>query len=158
MQVGQRFHDLTANNLAMVFTKKSLASEVESRGISGRSLAIATVLLVLAITLAPPLQRYFAQRAQINALKSQLAENTKSLQAAAKELALWNDPSYVAGQARTRLHFVYPGERQYVILGLPKSTTEAQSPAAPVAEQIPLGLPWYSRLIASITSTNTGAK
>ncbi|MEI6649594.1 MAG: septum formation initiator family protein [Actinomycetes bacterium] len=140
----------------MATPKESLFSRNEGRGISGRSLAVGTVLLVLAITLAPPLQRYFAQRAQINALQSQLAENTKSLQAAAKELALWNDPAYVAQQARTRLHFVYPGERQYIILGLPKSTTVAQTPAAPVSEQIPLGLPWYSRVISSITSTNLG--
>ncbi len=67
---------------------------------------------------------------------------------------MWNDPKYVASQARTRLHFVFPGEHQYIVLGAPESQTKVASPAAPVAEQIPLGLPWYSRLVASITSTN----
>jgi cell division protein FtsB len=121
---------------------------------SGRALAFGTVLLVLAITLAPPLQRYFAQRAQINSLQSKLNESRKALVQAAGELALWNDPKYVASQARSRLHFVYPGERQYIVLGVPDNSNKSSTPAAPVAEQIPLGLPWYSRVISSITSTN----
>jgi lauroyl/myristoyl acyltransferase len=36
---------------------------------------------------------------------------------AAAELAKRNDPEYVASQARARLHFIFPGERQYIIVG-----------------------------------------
>jgi cell division protein FtsB len=120
-----------------------------------RSLLVATVLLLLGVTLAPPLQRYFTQRAQISALESQLNDSKITLQKAAEELAKWNDPKYVASQARSRLHYVYPGERQYIVLGAPDSITKTDgAPAAPVSENIPTGIPWYGKVIASITSTN----
>ncbi len=44
--------------------------------------------------------------------------------------------------------------RQYVVLDVPKSDSQEAGPAAPVSSQIPNGLPWYGRLIASITTTN----
>ena len=74
------------------------------------------------------------------------------LDAAAKELILWNDPEYVAGQARARLHFVFPGERQYIVLN--EDSGDVTPDATKVSEQFPVGIPWYSRLISSITSTN----
>ena len=124
------------------------------KSISGRSLAFATVLLILAITLAPPLQRFFAQKAQISAYKVQLASTQATLTAAQHELEQWNDPAYVEQQARARLHYVFPGERQYVVLGAGGSAAPSSQPAAPVSNQIPAGLPWYSEVVASITSTN----
>ena len=121
---------------------------------SVRWLAVVTVAFIFAITLAPPLQHYFAQRAQINSLRAQVNDSNNALEKARQDLAKWNDSKYVASQARTRLHFVFPGERQYVVLDVPKSDSEAAGPAAPISDQIPNGLPWYGRLIASITSTN----
>jgi len=126
-----------------------------SRGISGRAFAFVTVLALMAITLAPPVQRYFAQRAQINALRIQLNDSESALLNARRDLALWNDPAYIASQARSRLHFVFPGEIQYEVTGIEETAETKGAPAAPIADQIPLGLPWYGRLISSITSTNT---
>jgi cell division protein FtsB len=123
-------------------------------GISGRWIAVATTLFVVAITLAPPVQRYFAQRAQINSLRAEIHDDSAALAQAQQDLAKWNDPTYVASQARSRLHFVFPGERQYAVLGITPEQSGAQGPAAPVANQIPAGLPWYGRLLASISTTN----
>ena len=69
---------------------------------------------------------------------------------ARKELELWRDPEYVKSQARARLHFVLPGERQYIVTD---ETTQAEENKTDVANNIPVGLPWYNRLIASITET-----
>jgi cell division protein FtsB len=124
------------------------------RGVSGRNLAVATVLFVVAITLAPPLQRYFAQRAQINALRVQLHDSQATLEAATNELAKWNDPAYVASQARTRLHYIFPGEHQYIVLGATTEATAGNKAAGVISTDIPSGLPWYSKVISSITSTN----
>jgi cell division protein FtsB len=121
---------------------------------SARWLAVVTVAFIFAITLAPPLQHYFAQRAQINSLRAQVNDSNNALEKAREELAKWNDPEYVATQARQRLHFVFPGERQYIVLDAPKSEEEANGPVAPISTLIPNGLPWYGRLIASITTTN----
>ena len=121
---------------------------------SARWLAVVTVAFIFAITLVPPLQHYFAQRAQINSLRAQVNDSNSALEKAREELAKWNDPEYVATQARQRLHFVFPGERQYIVLDAPKSEEEANGPVAPISTLIPNGLPWYGRLIASITTTN----
>ncbi len=123
------------------------------KSISGRSLAFATVLLVLAITLAPPLHSFFAQRAQIDAYKAQLAASQATLQEAEKELTQWSDPNYVASQARIRLHYVFPGEREYVVLTNTSPTAAKTVPVAPIEGVAPGGTPWYSRLITTITST-----
>ena len=124
------------------------------KSISGRSLAFATVLLILAITLAPPLHSYFAQRAQINAYGVQLAASEATLQEAEKELTRWSDPTYVASQARIRLHYVFPGEREYVVLSNQSASAAQPVPVAPIEGVAPGGIPWYSRLISTIRSAS----
>ncbi len=116
---------------------------------SGRALALWTIFFVLALAIAPPVKNYFTQRAQISALKSQLASDNKALEAARQELLLWQDPEYIKSQARERLHFVLPGERQYIVTenGTASNTDEGTK----VANSLTDGQPWYSRLIASIT-------
>jgi cell division protein FtsB len=133
-------------------SKKSIQSGLKKRGLSNRALIVGIVLFVVAITLAPPIQHYFTQRAQINSLKTQISDNQAMLDKAAAELAQWDDPEYVASQARARLHFVFPGERQYIVVGDDEITEDDQQ--TKISGQLPVGLPWYSRLISSITSTN----
>jgi len=123
------------------------------KSISGRSLAFATVLLILAITLAPPLHSFFAQRAQINAYGAQLAASQTTLQEAERELTLWSDPKYVASQARIRLHYVFPGEREYVVLTSGNATAAPTVPVAPIEGVAPGSVPWYSRVLTTIKST-----
>jgi len=116
---------------------------------SGRALALWALLFVLALAIAPPVKHYFTQRAQISALNAQLTNDHKALESARKELLLWQDPEYVKSQARERLHFVLPGERQYIVTenGTSTDTTKGTK----VANALTDGQPWYSRLIASIT-------
>ncbi len=121
------------------------------RRTSNRFLALSVILFILALAIAPPVKHYFTQRAQISALKSQLSADNSALQKAREELLLWQDPDYIKSQARERLHFVLPGERQYIVTdtnsdGTQKSTTK-------IATSLVDGQPWYSRLIASISET-----
>ena len=95
------------------------------------------------------MQKYFAQRAQINSLSAQVAADQQALQDARKELELWNDPNYIKSQARTRLHYVLPGERQYILSNDVK--LDGKENSNQVASNIPSGVPWYTRLIATIT-------
>lgn len=133
-------------------SRKSIESGLKKRGLSNRAFILGIVLFAVAITLAPPIQNYFTQRAQINALKTQISDNQALLEKAAKELAQWDDPEFVASQARARLHFVFPGERQYIVVG--NEEIENSDQQTKVSGQLPVGIPWYSRLISSITSTN----
>jgi cell division protein FtsB len=117
---------------------------------SGRTFAIAAIFFALALFLAPPIKNYFTQRAQISALQSQLSSDRAALDAARKELTLWQDPNYIKSQARERLHFVMPGERQYIVTGGSDSTDSGANQVS-VVENLPEGQPWYTRMIASIT-------
>jgi cell division protein FtsB len=121
------------------------------RRTSNRVLALSAILFVLALTIAPPVKHYFTQRAQISALKSQLAADNSALQKARQELLLWQEPDYIKSQARERLHFVLPGERQYIVID--DSTADTNNGTTKVASALTDGQPWYARLIASISET-----
>jgi cell division protein FtsB len=121
------------------------------RRTSNRVLALSVILFVLALTIAPPVKHYFTQRAQISALKAQLSADNSALEKARQELTLWQDPEYVKSQARERLHFVLPGERQYIVTE--GETQAGQNSTTKVASSLADGQPWYSRLIASISET-----
>jgi cell division protein FtsB len=121
-----------------------------SRG-NARPLALIAIIFVFTLTLAPPIKSYFTQRAQISALKSQVATDRTALEAARAELELWKDPSYVKSQARERLHFVMPGERQYIVTGTKEDPTQIDT--TKVVSLLPEGAPWYTRLIASVTES-----
>lgn len=116
-----------------------------------RALTLATILFFMALTIAPPIKNYFTQRAQISALKSQVESNNAALEQARKDLLMWRDPEFIKSQARERLHFILPGERQYIVTDSEGQYT--QESGTTVASKIPDGQPWYARMIASITET-----
>ena len=55
----------------------------------------------------------------------------------------WEDPAFVAAEARRRLHFVLPGEVGYVTLGSEESLTADGQPVGP-------DQPWYSALWGAV--------
>jgi cell division protein FtsB len=118
---------------------------------NARPLALITIIFIFTLTLAPPIKNYFTQRAQISALKSQVASDQTALEKALAELSTWQDPNYVKSQARERLHFVMPGERQYIVTGT--DITKSQPQTTQIASQLPEGAPWYTKLIASVTES-----
>jgi len=120
------------------------------RRTSNRVLALSAIFFILALTIAPPVKNYFTQRAQISALKAQLSADNSALQKAREELLLWQDPEYIKSQARERLHFVLPGERQYIVTGTDGENSD-QPAQTDVVSNLPEGQPWYTRMIASIT-------
>ena len=120
---------------------------------SGRTFSLVAVFFIFALVLAPPIQHYVTQRAQINALRAQVDGDRAALEAARLELIRWQDPDYVKAQARERLHFVMPGERQYIVTGTPNGDGEVT--ANKVADQLEDGAPWYTRMIASITQVTS---
>ncbi len=121
------------------------------RRTSNSVLALSAIFFILALTIAPPVKHYFTQRAQISALKAQLSADNSALQKAREELTLWQDPEYIKSQARERLHFVLPGERQYIVTD--GQTNTSQNGSTQIASSLADGQPWYSRLIASISET-----
>ncbi len=121
------------------------------RRTSNRVLALSAIFFILALTIAPPVKNYFTQRAQISALKAQLSADNSALQKAREELLMWQDPEYIKSQARERLHFVLPGERQYIVTD--GENNPQQNGTTKIASSLADGQPWYARLIASISET-----
>lgn len=79
--------------------------------------AILTVVVALALaSIALPLRDLVAQRNRINALRDRESVATAELRVMNAQIARWNDPAFVAVQARERLHFVLPGQVGYVVL------------------------------------------
>ena len=118
---------------------------------NARPLALIAIIFIFTLTLAPPIKNYFTQRAQISALKSQVESDRTALQKARAELSAWQDPDYIKSQARERLHFVMPGERQYIVTGT--DITKSQPQTTQIAGQLPAGAPWYTKIIASVTES-----
>lgn len=120
------------------------------RGVTARFVAISVVIFIIALTIAPPAQRYFTQRAQINAVEAEIQVRQERLEQAQIELQKWRDPNYLKSQARERLHFVLPGERQYIVVGIETQESAAEKKKTVVATKQFGSAPWYTKLISSI--------
>ena len=91
-----------------------------------RSAVLALVSVFVFTSLALPLRDLVNQRNRINALYDRQEQAQADLKELNAQISKWNDPAYVAVQARERLHFVMPGQIGYVVL---------EAEAAPVLYQ-----------------------
>lgn len=117
--------------------------------LSARAGAVLGVLVVLMAILAIPFKEWITQRARIADLESQLEWHTQRTEELRAALDRWDDPAYVEAQARSRLHFVRPGQVGYVVLaedeaGAPETTT-----TRPMV-QAPRGGPWWSAVWSTV--------
>jgi cell division protein FtsB len=108
--------------------------------LTGRAAILVLVLAALVVTLAIPLRAWMSQQAEIAALEADVAQSRERVESLRAELKDWEDPAFVIAQARSRLHFVFPGEVGYVVLG------EDDRPIVPEEERAADQAPWYSRL------------
>jgi hypothetical protein len=115
------------------------------------------VICGLVVSAAIPLREYLTQRGQI--ASAAVAQSAQAARVAALEeqLRQLKDPAYVKAQARTRLHFVLPGETAYVVItpsAAPQPTGRAAltgvTAAGPEA-------PWYSQLWGSVKAADRPA-
>lgn len=119
--------------------------------LTGRALILAVVLATLVLTLAVPVRSWFAQRAEIAGLRADVDAARARVQDLAVERERWQDPAFVAAEARRRLHFVLPGEVGYVTLGSEAAiTAEAASPGRVE--------PWYSALLGAVRAADEPAQ
>jgi cell division protein FtsB len=125
------------------------------RSIKGMGI-LASVFLVLAITLIPALRSTFSQQGQINALRDRIARQKATVAALQQEQQQWSDPAYVEQQARERLKLVKVGERSFTVIDgatAPDLTGGAQI-AAP-ARTSAANIPWYGQLWQSMVIADT---
>ncbi len=112
---------------------------------------MAGVLVVLTLLVAPYVRPWVSQRSQIAAARDEVSRLQADVAALTAERARWDDPVYVAAQARDRLHYVKPGEVALTVLDDVAPPVSADPRDASVAVPEPdLSRPWYGTLWRSI--------
>ena len=119
--------------------------------LTGRAAILVLVLAVLTLSYASSLRAYLVQRGHINDLKTQIAEHEANIDSLESEKDRWEDPAYVAKQARERLGYVMPGEKTYLVLGedgMPlEPASHLQDPGTVISTT---QTPWWSDGWASV--------
>jgi len=105
--------------------------------------------VTVTLSLALPFKTWLAQRDQISSLAAHntvVRHEVANLQRLRQE---WRDPAYIEKQAQVRLHYVMPGQTEYVVLG------GGHKHAASKPHLAPTDKPWYSQLWDSAQATGT---
>jgi cell division protein FtsB len=118
---------------------------------TGRAAVLALVLCSLVAALAYPTRQFIAQRAQIAQQRAAAAQAQAQVDQLRREKARWQDPAYVAAQARARLHYGYPGETPFTAVD-PSPTASATASARTAAGAA--GQPWYDNLFESLDAAD----
>lgn len=114
---------------------------------------------MLAITLIPALRSTLSQRAQIDALRDQIAGQRQTVAALQQEQRQWADPAYVEQQARERLKLVRVGEKSFTVIEAPAAPVLPQgTKIAGLATDAATSGPWYGQLWKSMVIADTPAK
>jgi cell division protein FtsB len=117
---------------------------------TGRALILAVVAATLLLTLAVPVRAWFSQRAEIAGLRADVEAARDRVSALEVERQRWEDPAFVAAEARRRLHFVLPGEIGFVTLGSGSAAAGAAEDGGPQAT-------WYSSLWGALQEADADA-
>ena len=128
------------------------AVPVEERGSSTwvRGAILVTILVVLAVTLAPTARSLLRQRGEIAALQDKVVQQQQSVADLQREQARWADPAYVEQQARERLKFVKVGDRSYSVIDPATEVPKPPTSAVVAAPQADANAPWYGQVWQSV--------
>lgn len=120
--------------------KEASSFTIGGLDISVRLLGVALLVALLGIMFVPSLHQLWLQEAQYREITAKVQTARDRNADIREQLDLWNDPTYVASQARERLGYVKPGETQYSVADAKPAepTKDAQSqnrgPARPWME------------------------
>ncbi|MDO5661839.1 MAG: septum formation initiator family protein [Brachybacterium sp.] len=111
------------------------------------------VIVVSLAALVPTLNAYVTQHQELTALQQQVEQQRSDVQDLEAEVARWDDPTFVAAQARERLLFAMPGETQYRLT----DTTGADVPLTEDQQQAEQATrdDWFTTLWGSVEGAST---
>ena len=126
--------------------RRPVVSSGPGGSLTGRALILFTVIALLVVALSVPVRNWLSQRAEVAALRADIAASTERIDELQTELDRWSDPAYISSEARRRLHFLLPGEIGYVTIA--RDGSPAESVLSDEAAQVPQG--WHSVLWDSL--------
>jgi cell division protein FtsB len=119
------------------------------RAVTGRAIVLGTLVVLLIVLLASPLNRYFASRSALNGAAQQYQQDQQKLGELKTQIAKWSDPGYIERQARTRLQYAMPGDTVYVVVDRGQQNDIAKTAGAVAAHDDATS--WNSKLWQSVT-------
>ncbi|MFD6141240.1 septum formation initiator family protein [Promicromonospora sp. NPDC060271] len=118
-----------------------------------RAMVLSVVVLLAVVLLLPTVRAVVTQQAELRELRAELNQQLVQKEELDTELARWDDPSYVIEQARSRLHFVMPGDK--VWRPLDTDSVQQEEPPPGVVEPSPgasedARTPWFTSVWDSV--------
>lgn len=117
------------------------------QAVTGRALVLGTVVVLLLVLLASPLNRYFGSRSDVQHAAQQLRDDQAELAKLQKQQQKWSDPAFIQQQARIRLQYAMPGDVVYVVVR-PGQKSDIETTSGVVAAKHPTG--WNQKLWQSV--------
>lgn len=123
---------------------------------SGSVLSFIVVLIIIAIAFlqfAQVLTLYVQNRKELDAAKSQEAQLAAQKADLEDEIQRWGDKTYVEAQARSRLGFVYSGEKPVYLINTGRDT-DSDTSTANGSQKTGSTMPWYKELMYSLQKSD----
>jgi len=133
--------------------RRGLASWLRGLRFSGFSILMVGVIVIGVVVLAPSVNAFLAQRQRIAELEQGVAATREQIEDVEAERARWKDPAYVRAEARDRLFYVLPGEKQVLVIDdvvLPEDEAGDTSDEVEVTEG-----DWLASLASSVLIAGT---
>jgi hypothetical protein len=109
------------------------------------------VLGALLLAYAYPVRIYLEQQSRIAALEASQTAQRARINQLTDESAKWDDPTFVASQARRTLQMVPPGSTAYFVSQTPSTAPTDSDPDAGRARDTG---PWYGQLWSSVQAAD----
>lgn len=120
--------------------------------VSVRLLAVTILIALVLVMVVPSLYQWWQQDRQYRAISEEVTQAEQDNARMREELDLWNDPTYIASQARERLGYAKPGETQYAVVD-PDSDQQSGTTSSTTANEGP-ALPWVMVLSTSLAEAD----
>lgn len=111
-------------------------------------ISIAVVLGMVGLNLVPIGMQWYQQEQEYRAVKAELEAANLHHQELQDSIAAWDNDNFVANEAKTRLGYVWPGEVQYNVVGLPETAQSGEDEISLTTES-PVR-PWTSTILQSM--------
>ena len=103
---------------------------------------LGTLVILLLVVLASPLNRYFRAAARSTTPRRSSTDDKARVAQLNKQLGRWGDPGYIQQQARQRLQYAMPGDTVYVVVDHgQRNDIDKTSDATSTASTRPAGTP-----------------
>jgi cell division protein FtsB len=123
--------------------------------VTGRALVLGTVVILLLVLLASPINRYFSSRGDVNSAAQQLQQDRARLQQLQAQQKRWGEPDFIEQQARLKLQYAMPGDTSYIVVDRGARNQIDRTRTAP--SSAPSSASWNSKLWDSVRRAGDAA-